>query len=63
MIGGKKAAPYITIFIHALLERKNEIFLYIQTHYRSFMRNKPVEEYPVFLFEGKKVVSFPSVAN
>lgn len=63
MIGGKKAAPYITIFIHALLERKNEIFLYIQTYYRSFMRNKPVEEYPVFLFEGEKVVSFPSVAN
>lgn len=54
MISGKNAAPYISLFIYAILERKNEIFLYIQTYYRAFMRSKSIEAFPVFLFEGEK---------
>ena len=54
MIAGKKANPYISRFIQAILERKNEIFLYIQTYYRSFMRSKSIDTYPIFLFEGER---------
>lgn len=53
MISGKKAALYISRFIQSILERKNEIFLYTQTYYRAFMRNKSIEDFPFFLFEGE----------
>lgn len=47
----KKSAPYVEIFIKALMEYKNEIFIYLQTYYRSFMRNKPAEDFPNFYME------------
>lgn len=50
-IFGEKARPYILITLTAILEYKDEIFLYIQNYYRAFMRDKPIAEYPVF--EGK----------
>jgi len=36
------------IFVPVILERKEELFLYIQSYYRSFMRSKPINEYPQF---------------
>jgi CRISP-associated protein Cas1 len=56
-ISGKKAAPYIHSMLDALMEYKNEMFLYIQTYYRAFMQNKPIEAYPVFYFEEKDVAA------
>ena len=30
------------------MEYKNEIFIYLQSYYRAFMRDRAVEEFPVF---------------
>lgn len=45
------SAPYIELFIKAIMEYKDEIFIYIQSYYRAFMRNKPVANFPTFEFE------------
>ena len=50
----KKSAPYVEMFIKAILEYKNEIFIYFQSYYRAFMRDKEACEFPVFNFEGKE---------
>ena len=47
-VGGKKAAPYISDFVSSILEEKESIFTYIQNYYRCFVRDKPLNEYPVF---------------
>lgn len=44
----KKSAPYVEIFIKAVMEYKNEIFIYLQSYYRAFMRGKAAAEFPVF---------------
>lgn len=51
-IGGKNAVPYIKIMLDALLEYKNEMFLYVQSYYRAFVRQKTIEQFPVFYMEG-----------
>lgn len=48
---GKNAKPYITWLLQSLLEHKNEMFLYVQGYYRAFMRDKPIEQYPIFTGE------------
>ncbi len=50
-IFGKQAQPYIALMLKSLLNNKQEIFLYIQSYYRAFMQNKPIEQYPVFTGE------------
>jgi CRISPR-associated protein Cas1 len=50
-IVGKKAAPYIQLFIKNLLEYREELFLYIQSYYRAFMREKAISEFPFVNFE------------
>lgn len=51
-IGGKNAVPYIKIMLDALLEYKNEMFLYVQSYYRAFVRQKAIDQFPVFYMEG-----------
>ena len=51
-IGGKNAVPYIKIMLDALLEYKNEMFLYVQSYYRAFVRQKTPEEFPNFYMEA-----------
>ena len=46
---GKNSKPYLAWLLKEILEYKNGIFLYIQQYYRCFIREKPIEEYPVFL--------------
>ena len=48
----KNSAKYVEIFIKAIMEYKNEIFIYIQSYYRAFMRKKSPEEFPIFDLEG-----------
>jgi len=36
------------IFVPVILDRKEEIFLYVQSYYRAFMRSKSIEDYPFF---------------
>lgn len=47
----KNSAPYIELFINALMEYKNEIFIYLQSYYRAFMRKKDAKYFPVFEME------------
>lgn len=47
----KNSAPYIELFIKAIIEYKDEIFIYIQSYYRAFMRDKHVADFPTFEFE------------
>lgn len=39
---------YTRILLQAILAHKEAIFVYCQQYYRSFMRQKPIDEYPVF---------------
>ena len=47
----EKNAEYISFLMKPLLEYKMDIFLYVQGYYRAFMKNKKIEEYPVFVLE------------
>lgn len=44
----KKSAAYANIFMTDLLDNKEAIFLYIRSYYRSFMKGKSVEQFPLF---------------
>lgn len=50
----KHSAPYIEIFIKSIMEYKNEIFIYLQSYYRAFMRGKAAEEFPIFEMGGNE---------
>ena len=45
----KSNPQYIQFLMNAILEYKDDIFLYIQQHYRFFMKRKSVSEIPVFI--------------
>ena len=47
----KSNPAYIRFLMEAILEYKDEIFLYIQQYYRFFMKMKSVEDMPTFLYE------------
>ena len=47
----KNSAKYIELFIKAIMEYKNEVFIYLQSYYRAFMRRKEASEFPTFDFE------------
>ncbi len=46
----KKNPEYLSLLMTPILERRKEIFKYIQSYYRAFMRQKPIKEYPIFSF-------------
>ena len=52
---GKQSQPYIDILLRSILNHKSSIFLYIQKYYRQFIREKDIDEYPVFNLEDKSV--------
>ena len=39
---------YYKVFVEALMPFKTEIFRYVQTYYRAFMRKAPTIDYPQF---------------
>lgn len=43
-----KSKEYTHWLLQAIIEHKADIFLYTQGYYRAFMRQKQIEEYPVF---------------
>jgi CRISP-associated protein Cas1 len=45
---------YSQIFLKEILSYKEDIFLYIQSYYRSFIKERDIEQFPVFLLEDKK---------
>ena len=44
----KNSKKYVGLILKAIIEQKNEMFLYLQTFYRAFMREKRACEFPVF---------------
>lgn len=44
----EKNKEYTRWLIKAILEHKEDMFVYVQEYYRCFMRDKPISEYPVF---------------
>ncbi|MCM1186677.1 MAG: type V CRISPR-associated endonuclease Cas1 [Lachnoclostridium sp.] len=44
----KKSGKYTQILLEGLLEYKIELFSYIQSYYRAFMKHKAVDEFPIF---------------
>ncbi|MDO4549723.1 MAG: type V CRISPR-associated endonuclease Cas1 [Planctomycetia bacterium] len=47
----KHSPRYSQILLQAILKRREEIFKYIQSYYRAFMRQKPISQYPIFEIE------------
>ena len=45
-----KAKPYTRLLVEAILDQKSEIFLYIQSYYRQFMKAASTDTYPIFEF-------------
>jgi CRISPR-associated endonuclease Cas1 len=45
----EKSADYVKLFYEVLVERKSDIFSYMQKYYRAFMRQKESSQYPKFL--------------
>lgn len=46
----EKVADYYRVFYDALIERKADVFCYVQSYYRCFMGCKSVQSYPKFEF-------------
>jgi len=44
----EKNREYTRWLMQCILAKKEDIFNYVQEYYRCFMRNKPIEKYPVF---------------
>jgi len=44
----KNSKKYVELILKAIMEYKNEIFIYLQSYYRSFMRDRAAEEFPLF---------------
>lgn len=44
----EKNKEYTKWLMESILNHKEDIFLYVQQYYRCFMRDKKIEEYPVF---------------
>ena len=44
----RKIEKYTSIFFEEILKIKTDIFKYVQGYYRAFMKESPLEEYPVF---------------
>ena len=45
---GKNANPYMTWLLELLIDRKRDMFLYVQSYYRAFIQDKEIANYPIF---------------
>lgn len=52
VLNWEKSPAYMQIYLKEILKYKEEIFLYVQGYYRAVMKQKPVEEYPIFYYRG-----------
>ena len=47
----ERSPQYTQVMLQSLVNRREEIFKFIQSYYRAFMRQKPIDQFPVFLIE------------
>lgn len=45
---GKKAEPYVLYLLEGVVKYKKHLFLYLQSYYRAFIKDKDISEYPIF---------------
>lgn len=50
----KNSKKNVGLILEALMEYKNEFFIYLQSYYRAFMRDRQVEEFPFFNMNSKE---------
>jgi len=48
---GKKAEPYVLYILEGIIKYKKPLFLYLQSYYRAFIKNKDIVDYPIFHFK------------
>lgn len=47
----EKSAEYSGIFIKTILEKKEEVFIYVRDVYRCFMKNEMDDKFPVWEYK------------
>ena len=50
----EKNAEYVSWLAEPIMTNKMELHSYIQSYYRSFMKQKPADEYPVYVYKDEK---------
>ena len=45
----KHSAKVTQLYLEAILERKDEIYIYIQSYYRAFMKGIETDDFPNFI--------------
>lgn len=45
----KKSPAYVEFLMEEILEHKQEMFVFIQSYYRNFMKGSDIDKYPMFL--------------
>lgn len=53
----EKSPDYVSVLLRPLLERKEEIYRYIQSYYRAFMRGKAISDFPSFEIKHEEKVA------
>lgn len=48
VLQGENSRHYTSMLLKAILHHKAPMFDYVQKYYRAFMRDKPIDDYPVF---------------
>ena len=54
---GRNSLPYLKLFTETLVSNKEEMFRYVQSYYRAFMKSYSIENYPYFDISGVKKAS------
>ena len=47
----KDSKKYVGYLMKAILDNREEMFLYIQNYYRAFMKNKNISEFPIYKYK------------
>lgn len=45
----EKSKDYVSFLMNCLIDRKDDIFIYLQEYYRAFMKGKDIRDYPMFM--------------
>lgn len=48
----EKSSAYSNVFLSALMEHKDEMFIYVREFYRAVMKEKLCDDFPVWRLEG-----------
>ena len=54
---GKNSLPYLKLFTEVLISNREDMFRYVQSYYRAFIKASSIEDYPYFDISGVKRVS------